>query len=150
VIVTLIATVTVVVVVVAVAVVVVVVVVDALSLMLDHGWMAVPNVARAGWLGKYPSLAFHGLRCRSRKSRRSWSRRAMLSRRHEMMKPLTRLTLVQLMLLSQVPAQAWQHRLHHHPQPRAAARPSLGCLRSRIHPHQPLYALLSEGTQGVV
>ena len=144
VIVTLIATVTVVVVAVAV-----VVVVDARSLMLDHGWMAVLNVARDGCAGKHPTLAFHGLRCRSKKSRRSWSRSVMLSRRHEMMNTWKRPTLVQLMLLSQMPAQAWQHRLHHHPQPRAAARPSSCSHHSRIHPHQPLYGLLSERTQGV-
>ena len=62
------------VVVVAVKVVVVVVVEeeeDARSLMLAHGWMVVPNVARAGCVGRYPSLAFHGLRCGSRRSMRN-------------------------------------------------------------------------------
>jgi hypothetical protein len=134
-----------------VVVVVVVVVVDARSLMLAHGWMVVPNVARAGCVGKYSSLVFHGLRCRSRRSRRSWSRRVVLSKRHEeMMKTWKkRLRLVQLMLLSQAPAQAWQQRLHHHPQPRAAARPSSGFHRSHTHPQQALCALLSEGAQGV-
>jgi hypothetical protein len=145
---TLIATVTVVVVAVTV---VVVVVVGARSLMLAHGWMAVPNVARAGCVGKYPNLAFHGLRCRSRRSRLSWIRSITMSRRHEMMKTWKRLRLrlVQLMPLSQTPAQAWQQRLHHHPQPRAAAHPSSDFHHSRIHPHQPLCALLSNGTQGL-
>jgi hypothetical protein len=53
------------------------------------------------------------------------------------------------MLLSQAPAQAWQQPLHHHHQPRAVARLSSGFHSSHIHPHQALYALLSEGTQGV-
>jgi hypothetical protein len=49
------------------------VVVDACSLSLANGWMAMPNVACAGCVGIYQSLAFRGLGCRSGRSRLSCS-----------------------------------------------------------------------------
>ncbi|KAI0277291.1 CRAL-TRIO domain-containing protein [Russula aff. rugulosa BPL654] len=109
-------------------------------------WMDGRAERRTRWLrGEVPNPGVPWPPLQKKKSRRSWSSRVMLSRRHEMMNTWKRPTLVQLMLLSQVPAQAWQHRLHHHPQPRAAARPSSCSHRSRIHPHQPCTACCLRG-----
>src|SRR6266478_4155993 len=145
VIVTLIATVTVTVVV----AVILMVVVAARSLMLVHGWMAAQYVVRAGYAGRFPSLAPFGPRCGSRKIRRSWSRRVMLSRRYERMKRRKRLRLAKLTRELQAPASALLPLLpHHHPRPRAVARPQSDSHRSRIHHLQPLCVLLSDVTEG--
>jgi hypothetical protein len=110
----------------------------ACSLMLAHGWTAVPNAARVGSVARSPHPVYRGLHHRRHRSqailvlkeRGGKRRKTVRAKRPLHPSPVPALVRVLALL---------RHR------PRAAARPSSGFrLRSRINPHRPLYPSLSE------